>query len=91
MKKFGLSILPALLLGAAMALPVGPAWAVIYNVNLTPSSTDSVVGTITTDCNNCTVAASDITGWDLTVTMQGGINFSLVGPDPLQTDILEST
>jgi hypothetical protein len=39
-----------------------------YDVNLTLGS-DPVFGSILTDCNNCTLAQSDIVGWSLSYTV----------------------
>jgi PEP-CTERM motif len=68
MKKFGLSILPALLLGAVMAATASQAGAspITYNVTDTAGSL-SYTGTITTDGNTGILGKADISSWSLTI------------------------
>jgi hypothetical protein len=68
MEKFGLSILPALLLGAVMAATASQAGAspITYNVTDTAGSL-SYTGTITTDGNTGILGKADILDWNLTI------------------------
>jgi len=64
-KLFGLVAGAALLLGASA---VGATTFTWDNVSLPSNTGPSVTGYIQTDCNSCTVLASDIIGWSLSIT-----------------------
>jgi hypothetical protein len=73
MKKFGLSILPALMLVATLVPDA--AKATVYDVNL-GSAAVGVVGTITTDGVLGPLQSADITDWTLLLT-QNSLSFQL--------------
>jgi len=62
MKKFGLPILPALLLVVAMAMPVAPAVAdVVYTFDVNGSTSAGVLsGTLTVDATTQTITGANI-------------------------------
>lgn len=61
MKKFGLSILAALLLGAAMAMPAAPATAIVALPD-----TISFSGTLTVDATIAALTGTGNTHWRMT-------------------------
>ena len=63
---------------------IGAANATVYQVNQTIGA-GGVTGTITTDGTVGTLAASNITAWNLTLTGNGGATFQLVnGPSGVE-------
>jgi hypothetical protein len=86
MKKFGLSILPALLVGAAMAMPVAPAVAdVVYTFDVNGStSAGALSGTLTVDATTQTITGANIIAAGLG-TYDSLVNQSSSGGNVFQT------
>jgi hypothetical protein len=55
----GVTAMKLTLIAAALAALASPAMATTYVLDFEPDATDFLRGTISTDCNNCNVTASD--------------------------------
>jgi hypothetical protein len=65
------SLLAGSALLAAISLMPASATTYDYNVNLTLNATDSLNGSITTDCDNCTLGSSDFVAFNLNIVTGG--------------------
>jgi hypothetical protein len=61
-----------------------------YNVSFAISSTHTVTGTINTDCDSCTLGATDIGAWSFTLPGIGTISGSVPTTVGIPTDLTAS-
>jgi hypothetical protein len=61
-----------------------------YNVSIAITTTDTVTGTINTDCDSCTLGATDIGAWSFTLPGIGTISGSVPTIVDLPTDLTAS-